>query len=133
MKRTRHDLLRGIDAPRFLRAAAREMDQLGKVNARMVEVDSQRHVYAPHIEDIYYLDMQLEDGSWAAQSVDQIAGQGVLSVRRTLRENLLPALTMQAIEKLVRGAWFNEFEPAKRFVLDDCRFRYAGKVARFDG
>lgn len=108
------------------------MDLLGKTNARMVEVDQAAHVYAPGTHDIFYLDAELPDGSWAARSTQEIAGQGVLSVRRVLRENLLPALTMQAIEFLVRGAWFNEFEPAKRFVLDQCRFRHAGKVASFD-
>lgn len=132
MKRTRQDLLKGIDGARFLRRAAREMDQLGRANARIVEVDSRAHVYAPRITEIFYLDAQLADGSWVARSTEDIAGQGVLSVRRVLRENLLPALTVQAIEKLVRGGIYNEYEPAKRFVLDDCRFRYAGKVERFD-
>lgn len=132
MRRTRHALLHGIDAPRFLRAAAREMDLLGKTNARMVEVDSAAHVYAPRIHDIFYLDAELGDGSWVAKSTEEIGGQGVLSVRRVIRENLVPAMTMQAIEFLVRGAWFNEFEPAKRFVLDQCRFLHAGKVDKLD-
>jgi hypothetical protein len=132
MKRTRHSLLKGIDAPRFLRAAAKEMDALGKMNARMVAVDGGAHVYSPGIVDLFYLDCQRSDGSWEARTLCDVGGQGALSVHRVIRENLLPAMTMQAIEYLVRGGRFNEFEPAKRFVLDECRFRHAGSVSRFD-
>ena len=125
---SRHDKLIGIDGARLLRRAAREMDVAGRINARIVEVDAQAHLYAPGIRDIYYLERQLPDGSWEAEGLEDIQGQGVLRVRRTLRENLLPALTLQMIGYLVRGGAFNAFEPAKRYVLDDCRFRSAGKV-----
>lgn len=127
--RTRHDKLIGVDGAALLRRAAREMDVAGKINARIVEVEACNHIYAPGIRDIYYLERELPSGTWEAEGMEDIAGQGVLLVRRTLRDNLLPALTLQMIGYLIRGGAFNEFEPAKRYVLDDCRFRSAGKVS----
>lgn len=129
MKRTRHDLLKGIDVGPRLRAAAREMDALGKHNARIVEVDSRAHRYTDALEEVWFFERQESDGSWSAQSVDDIAGQGHLSVRRDLRENLEAALRMQLIAFLVRGGVYNEWDPARRFVCDQCVLRCAGRLA----
>jgi hypothetical protein len=121
MKR-RQDKLIGIEGDKLLQRAAREMDALGKQNARIVEVDSQAHTYTPSKTDIFYIEKSHHDGSWSADGIADIAGQGALCVHRDLRDNLLPALTMQLIEKLVRGGVFHNPEDAKRHVLDDCRF-----------
>lgn len=122
MTARRQDKLIGIEGDKLLQRAAREMDALGKKNARIVEVDSQAHTYTPAKLDVFYVEKAHTDGSWSADGIADIAGQGALCVHRDLRENLLPALTMQMIEKLVRGGIYNDFEPAKRYVLDECRF-----------
>jgi hypothetical protein len=125
----RQDRLVGIDGGRLLRRAAAEMDAIGKVNARIAEVDGRAHAYAPRVRDVFYLEHQLSSGAWEAVGLEDIADQGRLSVQRALRDNLLPALTLQMIEKLVRGGTFNGFEPAKEYVLNECSFRCAGRVA----
>lgn len=128
MKRTRQSLLHGIDAQRYLRAAAVELDALGKHNARVVEVDRRRHTYASARRDIYYLERENDDGSWSAESVDDINGLGHLSVRRDLRDNLIPALNYQLVTFLTQSGAFNAWEPAQRFVLDECRLLCAGRI-----
>lgn len=126
--RRRQDNLVGVEGARLLQRAAREMDVLGKVNARIVEVDGRAHEYAPSIHEFYFFERRHASGLWEAEGTEDIAGQGVLFVQRALQENLIPALTMQLVGKLVRGGMFNEFEAAKRYVLDDCQFRCVGKV-----
>lgn len=117
----------GIDAAPILRKAAREMDEAGKLNARIKEVEGKAEPSLV-VQDVYYLERQKSDGSWEAESIADIEGQGRLMVRRTLRENLEPAMRMQMIAFLVRGAVFNEWEPAHRYVMDQCRFRLAGRL-----
>ena len=124
----RQDRLLGIDGARILRKAAAEMHQLGERNARIAEVDGRAHQYDKRPHDVYYVEKEHADGTWSADGLEDIAGQGALCVHRGLRTNLLPALTLQMIEKLVRGGAFNDFEPAKRHVLDECTFVAADKV-----
>jgi hypothetical protein len=120
--KTRQDRLVGIDGARLLRRAAIEMDLIGRRNARIAEVDAQAHTYEPSVRDVYYLERRLPSGLWEAEGVEDIAGQGVLSVWRELRENLEPAMRMQMVGMLVRGGVFNEFESAKDYVCKDCKF-----------
>lgn len=126
--RARSDLLVGIDGARFLRAAAREMDALGKQNARIAEVAAGQHEYAAPITDIYYLEKRTAAGLWIAETVEEIAQQGIVTVTRELQANLVPALTFDVAQRLVRGGIFNEWEPARRFVLDQVVFRCAGRL-----
>jgi hypothetical protein len=126
--RRRQDRLVGIGGAQVLRNAAREMDILGKVNARIAEVDARAHQYAPAVHDVFYIETQHGSGMYEARSVEDIAGQGPLHVFRSLRDNILPALTMQMIGKLIRGGVFNDFAAAKAYVLDECQFRCADKV-----
>lgn len=126
--RRRQDNLVGVEGARLLQRAAREMDVLGKVNARIIEVDGRAHDYTPGKHEVCYFERRHASGLWEAEGVEDIAGQGVLRVQRSLHENLVPALTMQLIGKLVRGAAFNDFAAAKEYVLDSCEFRSVGKV-----
>ena len=128
MKRTRHDLLVGVDAAPIIRAAARELDAVGKQNARIAEVDGRAHDYAPRVQEVYYFERENADGSWTALGLSDIAQQGTLEVTRVERENLEPAMRWQLIQKLVRGGLFNAWEPAKEHVLNECTFRCAGRV-----
>ena len=128
--RRRQDNLVGIEGARILRRAAIEMDVLGKANARIVEVDARAHQYAPSKDEIGYFERQYASGMWEAEGLEDIAGQGALLVQRELRDNLLPALTLQLIQKLVRGGVYNDFASAKAYVLDGCSFRTFGKVTR---
>jgi hypothetical protein len=124
----RQDKLVGIEGGRLLRRAAIEMDVLGKRNARIAEVDGRAHTYAPGKHEVWYIERRHASGMWEAEGIEDIADQGMLRVQRSLKENLLPALTMQLIGKLVRGGVFNDFASAKAHVLDDCEFLRADKV-----
>ena len=128
MKRSRSDLLIGIDGARYLRAAAREMDELGRTNARIAEVKAGEHEYATPITDVYYMEKRNAAGNWTAETVEEIAQQGTVTVTRELQENLVPALMFEIAQRLVRGGVFNEWEPARRFVLDQVVLRCAGRL-----
>ena len=128
MKRTRHDLLVGVDAAPVLRAAARELDAVGRKNARIAEVDARAHDYAPVTQEVWYFERQNADGSWTALGLSDIALQGTLEVTRVERENLEPAMRWQLIQKLVRGGVYNEWQPAKDYVIEQCVLRCAGRT-----
>lgn len=125
--RKRRDLLQGIDK-RILQRAAQEIDAKGKLNARMVEVDAKTD-WGTRTTELYYIEEQVSDGSWRGYSLEDVAGQGCLDVRRADRQNLEPALRWDLAGRLVRGGVFNEPRPAIEYVRDHVTFRCAGTMS----
>jgi hypothetical protein len=127
LKRKGRNPLQGKIEARQLHAAAREVLAFADMNTRRHEVDSRAHQYASGKTDIFYIEQKLPSGLWRAYTVEKVGGV-TLDVTRELRENLLPALKKDAIVSLGRAGVFSDFEPCKRYVLDECDFRSAGVI-----
>lgn len=124
--------LRGKVTRDQLVKAAQEIDAFAKHNTRRQEVDGREPNYSSK-QEVGIIEERRSSGEWRAYTVQEpVQGYGQIEVTRELRENLLPAVRMAFITKLCQAGVYNDFQTAKRFVLDELDFRcvesFVGKV-----
>jgi hypothetical protein len=127
LKRKGRNPLQGKIESRQLHKAAKEILEFADLNTRITEMKAREHQYASAKTDVFYLEQKLPSGLWRAFTVETVGGV-TLDVTRELRENLPPALKKEAILAVGRAGLFQEFEPAKRYILDECEFRSVGVI-----
>lgn len=115
-----------------LRKAAQEIDAFAKLNTRKQEVDSRTPAYTTR-QEVGVIEERRSSGMWRAYTVaEPVPGYGTIEVEREDRENLLPAIRMQYVQRICQAGVYNDFQEAKRFVLDQLDFRmvesFVGKV-----